>query len=163
METNSQLSKALKKLDSVMDPEIPFLTVLEMGMVRTLEIRERHLYATVTPTYSGCPATEVIERDVREALRQIDPEAVVEIVHSPAWSTDWIDDATREKMRANGIAPPIGQSADKSFLLGKNREIPCPLCRSMRTRMVSAFGSTACKAHFQCLVCLEPFDHFKCI
>jgi ring-1,2-phenylacetyl-CoA epoxidase subunit PaaD len=117
----------------------------------------------ITPTYSGCPATDVISEDCLAAARAIDPRAEVRIAMSPAWTTDWITYETRVKMAAHGIAPPVGQSHDRAFLTGDDRLIPCPTCKSAETKLVSAFGSTACKASFTCLNCLEPFEHFKCI
>ena len=153
----------MRRLEDVMDPELPFLNVVEMGMIREVVEEDNAIIIRITPTYSGCPATDVIADDVLAAAKIIYANSRTEIVHTPAWTTDWIGEEARLKMAKNGIAPPVGQSADKSFLLGKNRSIPCPLCKSQDTRMVSPFGSTACKAHFQCNICSEPFDHFKCI
>lgn len=151
-----------KRLETVVDPELPFLNVVEMGMVRDVAQTPTGWVVRITPTYSGCPATDVIMQDIRNALQATHPDAEVEIVHHPAWTTDWIGEAAREKMAAHGIAPPIGSHADKSFLLGKRETVPCPRCGSKNTHLVSAFGSTACKAHYTCKDCLEPFDHFKC-
>lgn len=161
---NDRLSRIRACLSNVMDPELPFLTITELGMVRGCEFDENDTAVILlTPTYSGCPATDAIQDDIRDAVSEFESNFRVKLVHSPAWTTDWIDDAAREKMRQHGIAPPDGNSADKAFLLGKERQISCPRCRSAETKMISAFGSTACKAHFQCESCLEPFDHFKCI
>lgn len=151
-----------KRLESVVDPELPFLNVVEMGMVREVELNGQDLIVKITPTYTGCPATDVILKDIEAALRVTHPKARVEVVQHPAWTTDWIGPEARAKMAANGIAPPEGSSNDKSFLLGKKSTVPCPRCGSKDTRLVSAFGSTACKAHYTCSACLEPFDHFKC-
>ncbi|MEC7693682.1 MAG: 1,2-phenylacetyl-CoA epoxidase subunit PaaD [Bacteroidota bacterium] len=148
---------------TVHDPELPYLTVEEMGMVRGVTMRDNQIVVSLTPTYSGCPATDVISEDVANAVKAVEPEAHVEVVLSPAWTTDWILPSAYEKMRAHGIAPPEGQSADRAFLTGQGKVIPCPRCKSKDTLMVSAFGSTACKAHFKCNACLEPFEHFKCI
>lgn len=158
-----KITEILRCLQDVMDPEIPFLNVMEMGMVREVVQEGEAIVIRITPTYSGCPATDVIAADVLEAAKNVHSNSRTEIVLTPAWTTDWIGEEARLKMAAYGIAPPTGQSADKAFLLGKDRIIPCPLCKSDDTHMVSAFGSTACKAHFQCNSCLEPFDHFKCI
>ena len=117
----------------------------------------------LTPTYSGCPATDIISEDSLKAARVVDPRAEIVVSMSPAWTTDWISEETRAKMEANGIAPPIGESHDRAFLTGDGKVVPCPLCKSKSTKMVSAFGSTACKASFTCLDCTEPFEHFKCI
>lgn len=152
-----------KQLATVVDPELPFLNVVEMGMVREIApLPSGGWSVRITPTYSGCPATDVIMQDIRSVLGALATEVQVEVVHHPAWTTDWIGEEARNKMAAHGIAPPIGSHADKSFLLGKKQTVPCPLCGSSSTRLVSAFGSTACKAHYTCNECLEPFDHFKC-
>ena len=151
------------KVRTVYDPELPYLTVEEMGMVRGVRIEADCLVVSITPTYSGCPATDVIAEDVTKAILEIEPSARVEIVLSPAWTTDWLLPSAHEKMRQNGIAPPQGSSADRAFLTGEGKVLACPHCKSNNTRMVSAFGSTACKAHFTCNECLEPFEHFKCI
>jgi len=161
---NNRLSRIRKALDGVMDPELPFLSITELGMIRGCTVEEDDtVVIALTPTYSGCPATDVIQDEIEAALRPLDSNFRIKIVHSPAWTTDWINDKTREKMKINGIAPPEGASADKAFLLGKDRRIACPRCGSAETKLVSPFGSTACKAHYRCTACLEPFDHFKCI
>lgn len=161
---NDRLSRIQKALDRVMDPELPFLSITELGMIQGCSIDDKGtVVIALTPTYSGCPATDAIQDDIKEALGPVDPNFRIKIVHSPAWTTDWINEATREKMRKHGIAPPAGASADKAFLLGKERNIACPRCGGVETKLISPFGSTACKAHFQCTACLEPFDHFKCI
>jgi ring-1,2-phenylacetyl-CoA epoxidase subunit PaaD len=150
-------------LDNVKDPEVPAVSVLELGIVRRLSWDGEHLSIDVTPTYSGCPATELIEELIAEALRAVgirDPH--INRVLTPAWSTDWITDVGREKLRVYGIAPPQG-SASKMSLLGADEVITCPFCDSKHTERVSEFGSTACKALYRCRDCLEPFDYFKCI
>lgn len=158
-----RITRAWTFVRSVHDPELPYLTVEEMGMVRGVRVDEGQIVVTLTPTYSGCPATDVISEDVTSAIRAVEPGARVEIVLSPAWTTDWILPSAHEKMREHGIAPPEQASADRAFLTGEGKIIPCPRCGSRDTKMVSAFGSTACKAHFTCTSCLEPFEHFKCI
>ena len=158
------LVKAVKRqLEDVMDPELPFLSVSDMGILRDVIFENGHTICIITPTYSGCPATEVISKDVLAAARVMDPRSEVRIAMSPAWTTDWISDKAREKMTQNGIAPPEGLSHDRAFLTGDDRIIPCPICKSIDTNLVSPFGSTACKASFSCNTCLEPFEHFKCI
>jgi ring-1,2-phenylacetyl-CoA epoxidase subunit PaaD len=150
-------------LDNVKDPEVPAVSVIELGIIRALSWDGEHLSIDVTPTYSGCPATELIEELIAEALRAVgirDPH--INRVLTPAWSTDWITDEGREKLRVYGIAPPQG-SASKMSLLGADEVITCPFCDSKHTERVSEFGSTACKALYRCLDCLEPFDYFKCI
>ena len=156
--------KAVKRqLEDVMDPELPFLSFGEMGILRDVIYKNDHTICIVTPTYSGCPATDVISKDVLAAARVVDPRSSVQIAMSPAWTTDWISEKAREKMTQNGIAPPEGLSHDRAFLTGDDRIIPCPICKSRKTNLISPFGSTACKASFSCNTCLEPFEHFKCI
>lgn len=158
-----RITRAWTLVRTVHDPELPYLTVEEMGMVRGVRVDQGQIVVTLTPTYSGCPATDVISEDVTAAVRAVEPDARVEVVLSPAWTTDWILPSAHAKMREHGIAPPEQASADRAFLTGEGKVIPCPRCGSRDTKMVSAFGSTACKAHFTCTVCLEPFEHFKCI
>tara|TARA_X000000950_G_scaffold287044_1_gene397827 strand:- start:688 stop:1179 length:492 start_codon:yes stop_codon:yes gene_type:complete len=160
---SDRIAQVERILDGVMDPELPFLTITELGMIQGCDLDEDGtVVIRLTPTYSGCPATDAIQDDIKSALQPVEPRFRIDIVHAPAWTTDWISAEAREKMRLNGIAPPEGTSADKAFLLGKSHTVPCPRCASEDTRLVSPFGSTACKAHYQCNACAEPFDHFKC-
>ena len=160
----SSLIKAVsRQLQDVMDPELTFLSVMDMGILREVRYEDDHIVCVITPTYSGCPATQVISEDVLKAAREIDPKAEVKVALSPAWTTDWISLEARNKMTANGIAPPEGSSHDKAFLTGDGRITPCPICKSQETKLISPFGSTPCKASFICNACLEPFEHFKCI
>jgi ring-1,2-phenylacetyl-CoA epoxidase subunit PaaD len=154
--------QVLDWLSAVPDPEIPVLTITDLGIVRDVSIGER-VVVDVAPTYSGCPATEVIEQSVVDALQAhgID-EVVINRVLSPAWTTDWISAAGRNKLKEYGIAPPE-HGASKRQLLQGGRSIACPRCDSVNTRVVSEFGSTACKASYKCNDCLEPFEYFKCI
>lgn len=150
-------------LEDVKDPEVPAVSVVELGIVRAVHWDGKELSVDVTPTYSGCPATELIEELIEEALRAAGFRNVrINQVLTPAWTTDWITDEGKEKLRAFGIAPPQG-SASKRSLLGDSEEITCPHCGSTETERVSEFGSTACKALYRCKDCLEPFDYFKCI
>ena len=150
-------------LHLVEDPEIPYLNVVEMGIVRAVNVGEI-LEVVITPTYSGCPAMKTIEEDIKEALAENGfPHALVKTVLAPAWTTDWMTDDALSKLRMNGIAPPERGASDKGLLMGRIREIACPRCFSKETTMISQFGSTACKALYKCQSCLEPFDHFKCI
>ncbi len=139
-------------LADVPDPEIPVLSILDLGIVREVTIKDK-VTVTLTPTYSGCPATEAIESSVLEALKShgVD-EIAIRRVLSPPWTTDWISEEGREKLRKYGIAPP-----------SKSLEIACPQCESLNTERVSEFGSTACKASWRCCDCLEPFEYFKCL
>lgn len=149
---NEQVWQVLR---SVMDPEIPVLSVLDLGVVRYVRADGESLRVGITPTYSGCPATEVIQRSVREALaREGLGNVVVETVLSPPWTSEWLSDEGRRKLEAFGIAAPSARAASK---------IACPRCGSHEVERVSEFGSTPCKAHYRCRDCLEPFDVFKCI
>ena len=169
------LASAWTALASVADPEIPVVSVIELGIVRGVRWDADDpalLVVTITPTYSGCPATEVIAASVRAALTAIGiARTRIETCLCPAWTTDWITAEGRRKLREFGIAPPDGLRAipksvaiDISGISRLRRSavaISCPRCASKRTKLVSQFGSTACKAHYRCLDCLEPFDYFK--
>ena len=149
---------------AVPDPEVPCVTVADLGILRDVAIEpDGTALAKVTPTYSGCPAVLAIELAVEAALREAGFEARIERVVSPAWTTDWITDEGREKLRAYGIAPPVGAAAGKAALFAPEPAITCPGCGSDETEKLSEFGSTACKAQHRCLACGEPFDYFKCI
>ena len=142
-------------LEGVADPEIPAISVVDLGIVRDVELKADELVVTITPTYSGCPATEVIARDIRAALADHGVKKLeLKTQLSPAWTTDWISDKGREKLRGFGIAPP-----DK--LVQIPVPVACPRCGSKDTEEVSRFGSTPCKALYKCRQCLEPFDAFK--
>ena len=158
---NPTLLPILKK---VPDPEVPVLTVLDLGIVRTGHLLDDGtVHLRITPTYSGCPAMNMIEVNLRAALQEAGYEKVkVETVLSPAWTTDWMSEEGRQKLKAYGIAPPARGTVDKHALFGEEHTIPCPNCDSADTRMVSQFGSTACKSHYVCKTCQEPFDYFKC-
>lgn len=147
---------------SVPDPEVPCVTVADLGILREVRLQDGVAVAKVTPTYSGCPATLAIEMSIEAALRDAGFEARIERVLSPAWTTDWITDAGREKLRDYGIAPPQESSGSKMALFGEVT-VPCPRCGSTDTEKLSEFGSTACKAQYRCCACAEPFDYFKCI
>ena len=149
-------------LSAVPDPEIPVLTITDLGIVRDVTIGEK-VTVDLSPTYSGCPATEVIEQSVIDALQEngVD-DVVIKRVLSPAWTTDWISAEGRNKLREYGIAPPE-HGASKRELLQGSHGIACPRCDSANTQVVSEFGSTACKASYKCSDCLEPFEYFKCI
>lgn len=147
-------------LDQVPDPEVPVLSVRDLGIVREVQPRDGGLEVVLTPTYSGCPATEVIADAVRHALAGAG-FAPVTVTHrlAPAWTTDWISDEGRRKLRAYGIAPP-GRCAEQAIHF-RPRDVECPRCGSRHTERLSAFGATACKALHRCLDCREPFEHFK--
>ncbi|MEO1000308.1 MAG: 1,2-phenylacetyl-CoA epoxidase subunit PaaD [Pseudomonadota bacterium] len=147
---------------AVPDPEVPCVTVADLGILRSVRLEGGVAVAEVTPTYSGCPATLAIELAIEAALRDAGFEARIERVLSPAWTTDWITEEGREKLRAYGIAPPVGGSNSKMALFGET-VVACPLCGSEDTERVSEFGSTPCKAQYRCRSCREPFDYFKCL
>lgn len=150
-------------LEDVKDPEVPVLTVVDLGVVREVNKRPNEKWEIIiTPTYSGCPAMQVIEEDIKKRLADEGVSVDVKLVLSPAWTTDWISENGKKKLEEYGIAPPQDE-VDKSVLFGEKTIVPCPKCKSKNTRMVSQFGSTACKAHYQCNDCLEPFDYFKCL
>jgi ring-1,2-phenylacetyl-CoA epoxidase subunit PaaD len=150
-------------LNAVSDPEIPVLSIIQMGVVRAARIGEQGVEVTITPTYSGCPAMDVIGDDIRKALKDKGYQSTVKLVLSPAWTTDWITPEGRDALEKYGIAAPLSPEADKEVLLGNKRLVKCPQCGSTNTVMISQFGSTACKALFKCEACLEPFDYFKCL
>ena len=159
-------------LSQVPDPEIPVISLTDLGIIRDVEWQGDTLVVAVTPTYSGCPATSIINLDIETALRGHGIEKLrLERRLSPPWTTDWLSESGREKLRAYGIAPPIdGTAADGRLdarvarMAGSsNLVIACPRCGSNHTEKVSQFGSTPCKASYRCTDCLEPFDYFKCI
>ncbi|MFZ9027718.1 MAG: 1,2-phenylacetyl-CoA epoxidase subunit PaaD [Crocinitomicaceae bacterium] len=157
------INQIWKYLEEVSDPEIPVLTINDLGIVRNVSIDGDLCKVTITPTYSGCPAMKRIEDDIVEKLNEKGIENVeVDLVLSPAWTTDWITENGRQKLLEYGIAPPQDE-VDKSVLFAEPTNVPCPKCGSSNTRMVSQFGSTACKAHYQCNDCMEPYDYFKCL
>ena len=140
----------------VEDPELPHVTIGDLGIVREVRVDGRTATVVLTPTYTGCPATDQIRNDVAAAVRAAGLDPVVEVALSPAWSTDWITERGRERLAAAGITPPRPTG---------EVELPpaCPRCGSVRTRLVTPFGSTACKAAYTCGACLEPFEAFKAI
>lgn len=146
-------------LEDVPDPEIPVISVVDLGIVRDIQWLDDKLIVQVTPTYSGCPATRVINTDIERLLnaRGIHNLEIQQRL-SPAWTTDWINPAAQEKLRQYGIAPPHKCASSTA-----KRDIACPQCDSRKTECVSQFGSTPCKAAYRCLDCLEPFDYFKCL
>ena len=149
---------------AVPDPEVPCVTVADLGILRSVEMDGDVAVAQVTPTYSGCPAMSYIETMIRDAVLKAGFPAVrVKTVLAPAWTTDWLSEAGRAKLAAFGIAPPAETSGSKRALFGDSPVIACPHCGSQNTECVSQFGSTACKAQYRCRACLEPFDYFKCI
>jgi ring-1,2-phenylacetyl-CoA epoxidase subunit PaaD len=151
-------------LGEISDPEIPILSLIDLGIVRYVRGASREVARVgLTPTYSGCPATEVIRRLVETKLARAGfADVAIETQLAPPWTSDWITPAARCKLKAYGIAPPAESVSNPKRLFGA-AQVGCPRCQSSATRLVSAFGSTPCKAHYLCTACLEPFDYFKCI
>ncbi|WP_309102183.1 1,2-phenylacetyl-CoA epoxidase subunit PaaD [Microbacterium sp.] len=147
---------------AVADPEVPVLTIEDLGVLRRVEFTGDAVHVDITPTYSGCPAMDAIRDDVVLALTSAGFDHVeVRLVLSPAWTTDWMTDAGKRKLTEYGIAPPSGRAAVPSGPIRLAISVRCPRCGSLDTREVSRFGSTSCKSLFECRACLEPFDHFK--
>ena len=157
-------------LGEVPDPEIPVISVVDLGIVRAVDVTGDACVVTITPTYSGCPAMQVIADAVTDALREHGVQNVTLISQlSPAWTTDWMSDQGKAKLKGYGIAPPQQQVIDISGLRGGVKRLPvpkleviCPNCGSAHTQLTSQFGSTPCKALYKCIDCREPFDYFKC-
>ena len=158
-------ARVLALLDEVMDPEVPVLSVVELGIVRDVEVAGDAVTVLVTPTYSGCPAIQVIEEEILAALaRGGYADARVRTSFSPPWTTDWIGDEAKAKLRAYGIAPPDRARVEELVpLLRRAPAVECPYCGSTRTELRSEFGSTACKATLYCTECQQPFEQFKAI
>lgn len=150
-------------LIEVSDPEIPVLSIMDMGVVREVLWDGAIANVKITPTYSGCPAMDTIADDIKAKLASEGYPTKVKLVLSPAWTTDWITERGRKMLSDYGIAPPMEESADKLALSGNAKLVKCTNCGSTDTKVVSQFGSTACKALFKCNDCLEPFDYFKCL
>jgi ring-1,2-phenylacetyl-CoA epoxidase subunit PaaD len=159
-----RIALAFEAVRAVTDPEIPVLTLDDLGVLRGIEIApDGEIEVAITPTYSGCPAMQAMALDIEVALAKAGfPGARIKTQLAPAWTTDWMSDEGREKLRAYGIAPPVGK-ASRRALFGEETALACPRCGSFRTIKVSQFGSTACKSHWRCEACLEPFDAFKCL
>lgn len=155
----------LNLVSQVCDPEIPVLSINDLGIIREVKWVKgsEEVEVLITPTYTGCPAMDVISVEIKAILQNAGfPNPKVTLVWSPAWTTDWITDAGKVKMLEYGIAPPQEKTTDKSFITGEGRQVPCPLCKSKNTELLSLFGSTACKSLYRCNDCKEPFDYFKC-
>lgn len=141
-------------LEQVTDPEIPVISIRDLGIIRDIKVNESEVEVVITPTYSGCPAMLEIEKDINNTLKQNGVAKVkVTTVLSPAWTTDWMTERGMQKLKEYGIAPPNPTAPE---------EVSCPICDSENTTLVSQFGSTACKSLYKCNDCLEPFDYFKC-
>ncbi|OSZ79540.1 phenylacetate-CoA oxygenase subunit PaaJ [Chitinophagaceae bacterium IBVUCB1] len=159
--TTYSKEEILQLLSAIADPEIPVVSISEIGMLRDVMITDAGCEVILTPTYTGCPAMGIIEADIKALLHENGIEPVtVTMVYTPAWTTDWINDAARAKMNAYGIAPPKRSSCGS--VADAEKHINCPICNAADTTLVSRYGSTACKALYKCNSCKEPFEYFKC-
>ena len=163
-EQSIEVKKIWEILATVNDPEVPVLTVLDLGIVRDVQIKNNQVEIIITPTYSGCPAMDAIALDIKLKLSEAGFRNVKVIsILSPAWTTDWMSEDGKQKLKAYGIAPPNAkQQVCRNDLFAPNEAVQCPHCNSYHTNRISEFGSTACKALYQCDDCKEPFDYFKC-
>ncbi|MEW1706911.1 1,2-phenylacetyl-CoA epoxidase subunit PaaD [Microbacterium sp. NPDC089190] len=154
--------RAREIVAAVLDPEVPVLTIDDLGVLRDVRLDGETVTVTITPTYSGCPAVDAIRDDIVLALTSAGfDDVVVSTTLTPAWTTDWMSDAGRRKLTEYGIAPPSGRAPAGPIRV--KLSVACPRCGSLDTREVSRFGSTSCKSHWECRACLEPFDHFKAL
>jgi ring-1,2-phenylacetyl-CoA epoxidase subunit PaaD len=159
MRDKTETDRLFELLSSVVDPEIPVLTLQDLGVLRDISITGGEVKVTITPTYAGCPAMETMRADIESTLAAAGyKQVIVQQNLSPAWSTDWMSQSGREKLRAYGIAPPVSTACGQA-----GGQIECPQCNSAEVKLISEFGSTACKALYRCQDCREPFDYFKCI
>lgn len=163
-EPRTDISSVWKWLEQVTDPEVPVLSILDLGIVRDVlpsETKPGGVKVIITPTYSGCPAMDVIATNIRLALAGRVPAVEIEMQLNPPWTTDWMSENGKRKLQEYGIAPPQRLSSDQLALF-ESENVPCPRCHSANTEMVSRFGPTSCKALYKCNDCKEPFEHFKC-
>ena len=148
---NGKIEKIWDIIGSVPDPEIPVISVVELGVIRKIELINNEYIISVTPTYSGCPAVKTFQDDIKTELKKNNIyNFKIDIVYSPAWTTDWMSQQTKDKLKKYGISPP-------------GKTVQCPQCNSTNIQLISEFGATACKSMHKCVDCLEPFEHFKCI
>ena len=152
-------------LDQLCDPEIPVVSLREMGILRDVHVSDTGVEVVITPTYSGCPAMEQIHDDILQSLQQLGVQGQVKTQLAPAWTTDWMSESTKSKLKTYGIAPPQAHTKQRigALISDAPTEVPCPQCNSVNTKLISEFGSTACKSLMKCNDCLEAFDYFKCI
>jgi ring-1,2-phenylacetyl-CoA epoxidase subunit PaaD len=158
LSTQQNIDAIWKIMEQVVDPEVPVVSIVDLGIVKRVEIKNSKVEVDITPTYTGCPAMDVIATNIKFALIENGfTNFTIHLILSPAWTTDWITEAGKQKLFAYGIAPPKGNAGS----IPKDG-IECPQCNSLETIIISQFGSTACKALYKCTACLEPFDYFKC-
>lgn len=159
---DEQSAKAWDIAATVLDPEVPVLTIEDLGVLRGVKAEGSHVHVVMTPTYSGCPAIDQMKDDVTNKLRDAGfAEVKVEYTLAPAWTTDWMTESGKTKLEEYGIAPPTHCAAENAGPIRLSIAVKCPRCHSLSTKEISRFGSTSCKALFQCLQCEEPFDYFK--
>ena len=159
-----EVAKIWRLLEDVCDPEVPVLSIIDLGVLRGVEVDNEKVIVTITPTYSGCPAMNTIAMDIRfkllgEGYKQVELKTAL----TPSWTTDWMSEDGKRKLEEYGIAAPVEPLASMNELFAKGAVVKCPLCKSDNTKLISQFGSTSCKALFQCEDCREPFDYFKCL
>ncbi len=161
--TNNTVEKMVwDRLAEIPDPEIPVISILELGVVRQVKWDGNALTITITPTYTGCPAMTLFTAEIRAAMHEQGIDNVqIETVYAPAWTTDWLSDGAKEKLKKYGIAPPVKSDTDQDDIFAEPPRVPCPRCGSGNTMMKSQFGSTACKSLYTCSDCKEPFEYFK--
>ncbi len=160
----NEIQKIWSLLEEINDPEVPVLSIVDLGIVREVNIDAGGPEIIITPTYSGCPAMDLIKMNINASLLQHGYNNFkISIALSPAWTTDWMTEKGKEKLKAFGVAPPLHkQQVCHPELFQEEEAVPCPLCNSYNTRLISRFGSTPCKALYRCNDCHEPFDYFKC-
>lgn len=151
-------------LNKIPDPEVPAISIVDLGVVRAVRVENEKVFIDITPTYTGCPALKLMEENIREALNEIGVEVEIKLIYKPAWTTEWMSEATKQKLKEYGIAPPEKITFEHLHPFGNtNKEkVKCPFCNSENTSLTSQFGSTACKALYFCDGCHQPFEHFKC-
>lgn len=162
--TQNDVKQVREIIGQIPDPEVPVITIDDLGIIRDVQVMDDTVVVTITPTYTGCPAMDMISMNIRLALLENGYRSIdIKTVLSPAWTTDWMSEEGKRKLKEYGIAPPNHKQAvctPDSFQ--EEEAVQCPLCSSYHTKMVSHFGSTACKSLYQCNDCKEPFDYFKC-
>ena len=151
-----------RQLGEVMDPEVPVLSIVDLRLVRSVQVSNSDIHLGIAPTCTGCPPMDVIHDRIREALAPLGLPVHIKPEIHPPWTTDWMSEAGKKKLEAYGIAPPVGKASDKRSLWSTSPTVRCPRCKSDNTALISLFGSTACKSLYQCRSCDEPFDYFKC-
>ncbi len=156
------IEKVYELLETVLDPEVPVLSVVDLGIIREVSIEKQRVHLKITPTYTGCPAMKMIEMNLLAVFASENIPVQIETILSPAWTTDWMSETGKQKLQNYGIAAPTKHSKVSTILFDSEDKISCPRCLSLNTERISEFGSTACKALYKCLDCKEPFDYFKC-